>query len=99
MNVQLPINVSSAFIEANSHYLKHEGNKCSTVVGGGRRAMSDAEIEQHIASCTYLMESAWADYEESGCLGARGTADRWRVLRDEAVQAARARQARGINGR
>lgn len=84
MNVQLPINVSSAFIEANSHYLKHEGNKCSTVVGGGRRAMSDAELETYIASCTYLMESAWADYEAHGNFADRGTADRWRILRDEA---------------
>lgn len=76
--------LAAATKRPNSHCLNHEGNKCSTVVGGSRRAMSDAELEQHIASCTYLMESAWADYEESGCLGARGTADRWRVLRDEA---------------
>lgn len=71
----------------NSHYLKHEGNKCSTVVGGGRRAMSDAELESHISSCTYLMERAYADYEATGCFSDRGEADRWRVLRDEAVKA------------
>ena len=45
------------------------------------------EHEQHIKDCAWLMERAYARYEETGCFAARGEADRWRILRDEAVKA------------
>lgn len=57
-----------------------------TYVGQSARRLSDEELEYHISSCTYLMERAWADYEAHGNFADRGTADRWRILRDEAVR-------------
>lgn len=47
----------------------------------------DNEREQHIADCAWLMERAMARWEAHGDFDARGEADRWRLLRDEAVKA------------
>lgn len=83
--------MSATPAEANSHYLMVAQvlpAECSpvlmTFVGRAARSLSDEELEHHIKSCTYLMERAYADYEATGCFADRGTADRWRVLRDEA---------------
>lgn len=48
--------------------------------------MTDAERELHIRDCNYLLERAYEGYMSTGCLSARGEADRWRVLRDEAIR-------------
>lgn len=71
-------------------------------VSAVRQALTDAELESHIKSCTYLMERAYAAYEASSCLSDRGESDRWRILRDEAVKSrgaslvARLEQERGL---
>lgn len=77
-------------------------NSAQQDVGLAARDQIDAENEKHIASCTWLMELAYAHYEASGCFADRGAADRWRILRDEAVKArspamvAKLEDARGL---
>jgi hypothetical protein len=67
--------------------------------------LSDEEREDHIASCTYLMEQAYARYRESGNFADRGEATRWMLMRNEAVKGRSARQVarmeaeRGLCGR
>jgi hypothetical protein len=53
------------------------------------RAMSDEEIEEHVRSCGVLMLQAYARWEQSGCFGDRGEADRWRALMRDGVAARR----------
>lgn len=68
------------------------------LVGLAARGLTGDELERHIASCGYLMLEAYKRYEASNCFGDCAEADRWRVLRDEAVKA-RTEAARGLNGR
>lgn len=47
--------------------------------------LSDAELEAHIESLGALMLAAYARYEQHGCFGDRGEADRYRRERDAAI--------------
>ena len=49
-------------------------------------ALSDEELEAHIEHCTHLMELAYERWQQGGCFSDRGEADRWRMLRDEAIR-------------
>lgn len=51
-----------------------------------RTSLTDSELERHIKSCAWLMEDAMNRYYESGCFSHRGTADRWRLLMEEAIR-------------
>jgi hypothetical protein len=54
--------------------------------------MTDNELSSHIASCGYLMEQAYARYEESSCFTDRAEADRWRLMMEDAIRGRSAAQ-------
>lgn len=74
-----------------------EGAACpsvSTMVRVGRvlrdmaaaRSISDAEIRQHAADCTFLMESAYDRFQDCGDITEREAAYLWMHRRDEALR-------------
>lgn len=44
------------------------------------------ELERHIKRCTYLMQEALNRMHGPDYFSAKGEADRWRLLRDAAIQ-------------
>lgn len=62
-------------------------------VGKPARSLDD-ENEKHIANCGHLSLLAYAAYSAFGCEDDRAEANRWRVLRDEAVKARSPAQVR-----
>lgn len=44
------------------------------------------ELERHIKRCNWLAQEADGRWRREGCFAARGEADRWRLLRDAAIQ-------------
>ena len=50
------------------------------------RAISDDEIRQHAADCTFLMESAYDRFQASGDVSEREAAYLWMHRRDEALR-------------
>lgn len=53
---------------------------------GATTPLTDDEVEKHITDLGRLMLSAYSRYEQSGCLGDRGEADRYRLLQAQAIR-------------
>ena len=87
-------------------YADRAEKRCEVVTRGGVGTflldLSAEQLEEHIELCGLLMLAAYARYEESGCFGDRGTADRWMRAQADAIKArspaqvARMEAAKGI---
>jgi hypothetical protein len=58
--------------------------------------MTDKELTLHIKHAGEQMQAAWADYEATGCLWARGQADRFRMEMERAISARSPAQVRSM---